>query len=457
MKKVIIKKIILLFLILFPKISLAQDLPIIINQVLIGQNEEVKNEFIELYNPNDSPLNLEGYSLKKKTAGGTESNLVSTKNFLGIIPAKGFFLISSLEFKEIKADLSYSSTASLSINNSLLLYNQNKEVIDKIGWGGSSDFYQKPLANPKNNEVIKRTKFNYNKPNNTEDFIITSDLIEIRNSKNEIITIKNYLENTDNIKKENTKKENNIYKLKISEIKKAKNGAKTETEGMVINLPGEFGSQYFYILEEAENQKNYLECIQIYNYYKKFPDLKIGDKIKITGELSINDSGIKIKTKEAQDITILSSNNDWPEIKETPISSLNELPDDSLVKIKGEISQNRASVIYVDDGEKEIIIEIKKGTKINKKTLEEGNFYTIEGLLVKKENEIEILPLSEKSIKNLNQVDKESIGEIIKENPLVLKSEKRTKEKIIIKYFLITTGGIVFYFLLERKIKRILK
>ncbi|MFA7049621.1 MAG: lamin tail domain-containing protein [Patescibacteria group bacterium] len=457
MKKVIIKKVVLLFLILLPKISLAQDLPIIINQVLIGQNEGVKNEFIELYNPNDLPLNLEGYSLKKKTASGTESSLISNKNFLGIIPAKGFFLISSSEFKEIKADLNYSSTASLSINNSLLLYNQNKEVLDKIGWGDSSDFYQKPLANPKNNEVIKRTKFNYNKPNNTEDFIITSDLIEIRNSKNEIITIKNYLENTDNIKKENTKKENNIYKLKISEIKKAKNGAKTETEGMVINLPGEFGSQYFYILEEAENQKNYLECIQIYNYYKKFPDLKIGDKIKITGELSINDSGIKIKTKEAQDIIILSSNNDWPEMKETPISSLNELPNDSLVKIKGEINQNRANMVYIDDGEKEIIIEIKKGTKINKKTLEEGNFYTIEGLLVKKENEIEILPLSEKSIKNLNQVDKESIGEIIKENPLVLKSEKRTKEKIIIKYFLITTGGIVFYFLLEKKIKKFLK
>ncbi len=457
MKNIIIKKVVLLFLILLPKISLAQNLPIIINQVLIGQNEGVKNEFIELYNPNDSPLNLEGYSLKKKTASGAESNLISNKNFLGVIPTKGFFLISSSEFKEIKADLNYSSTASLSINNSLLLYNQNKEVIDKIGWGDSSDFYQKPIINPKNNEVIKRIKFNYDNPKNAEDFIISSDLIEIRNSKNEIITIKNYSENEENVKKENTKKENNIYKLKISEIKKEKNGTKIETEGMVINLPGEFGSQYFYILEETENQKDFFESIQIYNYYKKFPNLKIGDKIKITGELSINDSGVKVKTKETQDITILSSNNEWPRLKEISVSYLNKLPNNSLVKVEGEIIQNRANAIYIDDGNKEMIIEIKKGTKIDKKILEEGKSYTIEGLLIKNENETKILPLSNKSIKILSEEKENDVGKIIKDNPLIIESEKKKKQKIIIKYFLITTGGIILYFLLEKKINKFLK
>lgn len=447
MKNIIIKRILLLLLILFPKILSAQELPIIINQVLVGQNEGAKNEFVELYNPNDQVVNLEGYSLKKKTASGSESNLVSSKKFLGTIPAKGFFLISSPEFQEIKADLIYSSTASLSANNSLLLYNQNKEVIDKIGWGNASDFYQKALENPNNNEVIKRIKFNYSQPNNANDFIISPDSIEILNSRNEIISIENYFDDTLHRSRdtESDLREHNLDEKQV------------EVEGLVINLPGEFGSQYFYIIEENEKQENYFQAIQIYNYHKNFPNLKVGDKIKVKGELVENDSGSKIKTKEVEDIIILSSNNPWPELKKIPISSLNDLPSDSLIKIKGEITQNRASRIYIDDGGGEILIEIKKGSKINKKILEEAKFYSIEALFIKNKGEIKILPFSEQSIKNLDEVEEEKNGEMIKDNPLILKSEKRNKEKIIMKYFLTTIVGLTLYFSLEKKIKKFLK
>ena len=162
---------------------------------MIGQNEGAKNEFIELYNPNDFSINLEGYALKKKTISGSESNLISGKNFTGFISAKSYFLISSPEFsKEILADLNYSTTGSLSKNNTIILYDNNKKISDKLGYGEANDFYIQPATEPANNQSLKRIKINLNEANNLTDFIIEEKNIEIRNSKGNIIKINNFQE-----------------------------------------------------------------------------------------------------------------------------------------------------------------------------------------------------------------------------------------------------------------------
>lgn len=452
MKKMIIKEIFFLALILSPKISLAQNLPIVINQVLIGQNEGIKNEFIELYNPNNFPLNLESYSLKKKTTSGSESNLVSNKKFIGTIPALGYFLISSPEFfSQIKADLVYSTSNSLSPDNSLLLYNQDSILIDKLGFGKANDFYKKPTNNPENNDIIKRINFKKDNQNNFEDFKIIKDETKVRNSQNEIITIKNIGENT---VKNKTTIEKNIIKIRIGEIKNLENNTQIEVEGIAANLPGELGSQYFYILEESEEQKEYLPGIQIYNYYKKFPNLKIGDKIKVSGEFNITESNYRIKTKNLEDITVLSSNNILGEIETTKISFLKNIPVGSLVKISGKIVQNKTNAIYLDDDTGEILINIKKGTNIDNKSLQEKNYYTITGILnINKEN-LEIIPLSDKFISPSEQSMKNKMpGEIIQDNPLVIESRKKEKQKIIIKYFIFIFITSLFCFFYGNKIK----
>ena len=69
---------------------------VVINEIMIGQTESTKNEFIELYNPTENNIDLTKYRLKKKTSSGKESNLISSSKFTGIIKRGGVYIISLL-------------------------------------------------------------------------------------------------------------------------------------------------------------------------------------------------------------------------------------------------------------------------------------------------------------------------------------------------------------------------
>ncbi|MBA3047552.1 lamin tail domain-containing protein [Patescibacteria group bacterium] len=151
---------------------------IVISEIMIGQTEAAKNEFIELRNNTNNNIDLTGYSLKKKTGSGNESNLVSSSKFLGAIPPNGYFLIAYPAYQgEINADLAYSgSSYSISSDNTIILYDSNGNIIDKVGFGDVVDFEGQPAVNPDAGKSIVR-KSNADTDNNFSDF-------EIQNSPN---------------------------------------------------------------------------------------------------------------------------------------------------------------------------------------------------------------------------------------------------------------------------------
>lgn len=419
----------------------SENFPILINQIMIGQNEGAKNEFIELYNPNNFAINLEGYTLKKKSASGSESNLVSNKAFIGIIGPQSYFLISSPEFgPQIKADLNYSTSNSLSKNNTVILYNNNKEIADKLGYGEALDFYSQPAMLPENNQILKRVKININAPNNFSDFIIEDKIIQIKNSQGAVININNYQEeiisSEKNIKTNKTVKAPQTSDLK--NYKNYKNGDLLIIEGIVSVLPGVLGTQYFYIHNKYEESKN-IYGLQIYNYNKKFPNLKLGDKIIVNGELSTSENGsiinYKLKTKELEDIKILSKNNEiiLGEIEKSINFTNNEVG--QLKKVKGEITQNKTNQIYLDD-DNEVLIEIKKGTDIPSKILKEGQEFIISGILNYSSDKPKLTIINESHIEALQEEKSQPLGEILDDEFWQL--EKRDHAKKILKY-LITT------------------
>ncbi|MCP6726813.1 MAG: lamin tail domain-containing protein [Patescibacteria group bacterium] len=130
-----------------------------------AEGETVKDEFVELYNPNDSDVDLDGWALKKKTSGGTESNLVSASAFSRTIPANGYFLITpqinedgSVNFTGAETpDLYYSGkTYSFAKDNTILLYNPNGELVDKVGFGFAEDFENSVTMNSLENQSMNR-------------------------------------------------------------------------------------------------------------------------------------------------------------------------------------------------------------------------------------------------------------------------------------------------------------
>jgi hypothetical protein len=433
----------------------AEVFPVLINQIMIGQNEGAKNEFVELYNPNNFAINLEGYALKKKSASGSESNLVSNKAFIGTIGPQSYFLISSPEFGlQIKADLNYSTSNSLSKNNTIILYDNNKEIADKIGYGEVVDFCSRPAILPENNQILKRIKTNINSPNNFSDFIVEEKFIQINNSKGDIININNYQEEI--ISSEKNIKTSKVTKVpQISDLKNYKNyqnGDLLIIEGIVSVLPGSLGTQYFYIHNKYPGDNN-VYGLQIYNYNKKFPHLKLGDKIIVSGELSVTESSsilnYKLKTKELEDIKILSKNNEiiLGEIEKSKNLKITEIG--QLKKVKGEITQNKTNQIYLDD-DNEVLIEIKKGTGISSKTLKEGQEFIVSGILNYSSDKPKLTIINEKHIEPLQEENEKPLGEILDNEFWEL--EKKSNAKKILKYLITTIILGIAFIIFNKKI-----
>ena len=109
------------------------------------------DEFVELYNYSSSSVSLSDWSLKKQTAGGAQSYLVSSFPSSTILNPFGYFLIAHRDYTKINgvaADLLYSNNStSLAANNSLLLFEEANSLIDEVDWGTVSSTAQ-PAVNP---------------------------------------------------------------------------------------------------------------------------------------------------------------------------------------------------------------------------------------------------------------------------------------------------------------------
>lgn len=113
-------------------------------------------EFVELYNPTSSNIDLTGWKLTKKpNDGNPEANLALLS---GTIPSHGYFLVTHMSYPgAANADLTYTgTTVILSDNNILTLYNDSSEVIDKLGLGTAAEFEGATHTNPADSESLER-------------------------------------------------------------------------------------------------------------------------------------------------------------------------------------------------------------------------------------------------------------------------------------------------------------
>jgi len=117
-------------------------------------------DFIKIYNPGNTALDISGWQLKKRTSGTTES---SVRQFPqgSIIPAAGYFMWANSQngFSE-SVGAQTSSTQTLAATNSIALLDPSDAIVDALAWGSghANPFVEgSPYPiNPGANQLLKR-------------------------------------------------------------------------------------------------------------------------------------------------------------------------------------------------------------------------------------------------------------------------------------------------------------
>jgi hypothetical protein len=147
---------------------------ILISEIQI-EGASTGDEFIELYNPNDFIVSLDGWSVKKKTLSGNESTLIPAAILKGkTIAPKSYFLAARTEAEiPTTPDVWWAKSNTISANNTILLYGKlEKEeiLVDAVGFGDAYEFETAPAPNPGKGETLARKSPN-DTDNNAADFI----------------------------------------------------------------------------------------------------------------------------------------------------------------------------------------------------------------------------------------------------------------------------------------------
>lgn len=141
---------------------------VVINEVQIaGVNST--DEFVELYNPTASDVDLTGWRLVRYSSTGTLANLDSSLE--GTIPAFGYYLLGHADYQgNVSLDEAYSTQQNIPSNGAVRLFSDNGITeVDTVGFGDSVVFETQSVDTPPANGSVSRTD-GLDTDNNFEDF-----------------------------------------------------------------------------------------------------------------------------------------------------------------------------------------------------------------------------------------------------------------------------------------------
>ncbi len=165
-----------------PPATTTMSIPTAPSRILISEIQitggvgKSNNDFVELYNPNVTRVNLNGYRLVKRTKTGTSDTSIKSWTADAYIPAKGYYLWANSDYTSITVAPDMVTSAALSNDNGIALRYGSEDtgaIIDAVGWGTAGNvfiesrvFGGNPIANQ---SISRRTENDTN--DNAADFI----------------------------------------------------------------------------------------------------------------------------------------------------------------------------------------------------------------------------------------------------------------------------------------------
>jgi len=360
---------------------------IIITEILPNPaGSDALNEFIEIYNPNDAPVDLAGWQLDD-AEGGSRPHTIGK-----VTIASHEYLV----FTRPQTGLALNNTS-----DSVRLYDRANRLVDSMSY-------------VKTKQDLSHSIFAGS----------WQQTIQITPGEENILKTINQAQTTT---KNSTGKYFGLVDLK--DIQNYSSGDAVTVRGVVSVVPGILGTQIFYIAGSG---------IQIYSYKKDFPALQVGDYIEVSGEISESGGEKRIKTKTKADIRFLEKQTP-PEAHPMALSEIGEETEGYLVTVIGEVIEKKGSSVYIDDGEDEIKVYIKKATNMNTKEITEGTMLKVTGIVSQTKTGYRILPR--------NQDDVEITGQVkgTQEISVPTQTKDNTKYLYAIVIFLVAINGYLIF------------
>lgn len=173
--------------------------------------------------------------------------------------------------------------------------------------------------------------------------------------------------------------------IAISDFRELEDDDQATVEGVVTVLPGVFGTQYFYIQDSSAG-------LQVYSYHKYFPELEVGDVIRVSGEKATSREEARIKTASEEDIQVIDH---LDELDAVPVGELEEQVEGMLVRVDGQVTDKSGSNVILNEVVK---IVLKAGANIDKSLLDKDNEVVVTGIATQYDDEYRLQPRSSDDI-----------------------------------------------------------
>ncbi len=175
----------------------------------------------------------------------------------------------------------------------------------------------------------------------------------------------------------------------IAETKTMAKEAMVVVEGQVTAPPGTFAEKSFYIQDSTAGTLVYLRDGELVQ--PTVAPLSEGDTVRVTGQIWDYYGEREIRVAGPGDIQRVG---EGEPLEPTMIKTgeVDEAHEGLLAQIVGVITGWGKSTLYLDDGSGEVKVYIKAATGIERPWVEEGEIYSVIGIVSQYEEEHELLP-----------------------------------------------------------------
>lgn len=180
-----------------------------------------------------------------------------------------------------------------------------------------------------------------------------------------------------------------VKAVKLQDIRDEDLGTFIETEGVVSVPPGVFGEKIIYVAGSG---------VQIYLYDETFPQLSLGNRIGVRGELTSYLEEMRLKVARSSDITVMGMT-DTPIPHLAATKDIREQLEGTLITISGSVARTEGSTFYVDDGSGEAKVFIKDSAQIDKPVMRQGTVVTVTGVVSQTKSGYRILPRFQEDVR----------------------------------------------------------